>query len=138
MNMDSKSLTTHSQLFSNLGLKKKKVFSRHVSWFCFPFSSDEQEPLIYNSLSLCLQTHRELDGIADSERRRYGALHWTTETVSVDAVNWQGIREDRCSHRHFTVFFRPTVFQIWSQIKPVPLLMPSFYEFPLCRGQLVS
>lgn len=31
------------------------------------------------------QTHRELDGIADSERRRYGALHRTAETVSADA-----------------------------------------------------
>ncbi|KAF3686909.1 NT-3 growth factor receptor [Channa argus] len=28
-------------------------------------------------------THRELDGIADSERRRYGALHWIAKTVSI-------------------------------------------------------
>lgn len=75
-----KTLTTHSQLFCNLGL----TFSCHISLFVFPFASDRQEPVIYHSLSLCLQTHRELDGIADSERRRYGALHWTTEAVSVD------------------------------------------------------
>ncbi|KAG7468806.1 hypothetical protein JOB18_016158, partial [Solea senegalensis] len=35
------------------------------------------------------QTHRELDRIADSERRRYGALHWTPETVSVKQVETQ-------------------------------------------------
>lgn len=100
--MDSKTLTTQSQLFCNLGLKRKRFFSCHISWFCFPFSSDEQEPLIYYSLSFCLQTHRELDRIADSERRRYGALHWTTETVSVDAVIWRGAGRDKW---FFSVFW---------------------------------
>ncbi len=71
------------------------MFSAIISPVCFPFSSDEQEPLIYYSLSFCSQTHRELDRIADSERCRYGALHWTTETVSVDAVIQKGLRGDK-------------------------------------------
>lgn len=39
---------------------------------------------------MCLQTHRKLDGPADSERRGYGAVHWTTETVSMNAFIWRG------------------------------------------------
>lgn len=48
------------------------------------FSSDEQIHLIDCGLCLCLQTHRELDGPPDSARRRYGAVHRTAETVSVN------------------------------------------------------
>lgn len=81
--MDSKTLTTRSQLFCNLGWVGGKSFCSSCLQVCFPLSSDEQEPLIYHSLSLCLQTHRKLDWIADSERCWYGALHWPAKTVSI-------------------------------------------------------
>lgn len=79
--MDSKPLTRDT-----VGIEKK-ILSPLL--LCSAFSLDEQVPSIYYCLCFCLQTHRELDRPADSERRRYGAVHWTTETVSVDAVIWR-------------------------------------------------
>lgn len=46
--------------------------------------------LVFILVFVCLQTHRKLDGPADSERRGYGAVHWTTETVSINAFIWRG------------------------------------------------
>lgn len=65
----------------------KKSFSPIAS-AGFAFSSDEQGCLIdsLSPLSAPLQTHRELDGIGDSEGRRYGALHRTTEAVRVSSL----------------------------------------------------
>lgn len=70
----------------------KNCFSPSFSlgWF---FLSQMRRYVSFTILfSCCLQTHRELDGIANSERRRYGALHRTTETVSVDAFILWGRR----------------------------------------------
>lgn len=98
-----------------------------MSWFVFLFFYDEPECLIYNSLSHCLQTYRELDRIADSERCRYGALHWTTEAVSVDAVICGGGCDSGV--RETSMYFSPAVLQIWkSTAETVPLLIPVFHQ----------
>lgn len=93
----------------------------------FPFSLDEQEPLIYDSLSFCLQTHRKLDWIADSERCRYGALHWTAKTVSIccDLVGSEG----RQVTNIFCVYCSRTVLQVWKRtVELVPLLIPVSHQ----------
>lgn len=70
MNMDSKMLTTHSKLFCNLGLKKKRVFAHHV--FRFVFLAHQMSRKLWFTilfLSVCrhienwtgLQTLRDVD-----------------------------------------------------------------------------
>lgn len=77
--------------------------------------------------SFCSQTYRELDRTADSERRRYGTLYWTPETVSVDAVIWLGAWGRPLTDT--SLFFSPTVFQIWKRtVEPVLLLIPVFRQ----------
>lgn len=83
------------------------------------FSSDEQIHLIYCGLCLCLQTHRELDGPPDSERRRYGAVHRTAETVSVNGDICRG-----SEGRQVIDTFSPTVLQARIMAaEPVSLLI---------------
>lgn len=98
--------------FASWDRKTGFLLSHHLQ-VCSPFSSDEQVPLIYYCLCFCLQTHRELDRPADPERCRYGAVHWTTETVSVDAVIW---REGEGRQVIDTsLYFSPTVLQTWKK-----------------------
>lgn len=63
-----------------------KIYSTITSSCLFFFSLQMSKSVLIIYFSFSPQTHRELDGIADSERRRHGALHGTAETVSVGIV----------------------------------------------------
>lgn len=96
--MDSKTFDSAQPVILQVGSEKKKYFPPSSSPGLF---LHKQDIVIYLSLFIFwLQTHRELDGIADTERRGYGALHWTSETVSADTVVWWGARGENYRFSH--------------------------------------